>query len=73
MLDQADVLLKSISDTRLQTVVDESFKAFNGTGPELQQLIDSSRLFVQEAQANSEHTTAARPSRPAARRASGQQ
>ncbi|AYJ48226.1 MCE family protein [Rhodococcus sp. P1Y] len=57
MLDQADVLLKSISDTRLQTVVDESFKAFNGTGPELQQLIDSSRLFVQEAQANSEHTT----------------
>lgn len=56
MLDQADVLLKSISDTRLQTVVDESFKAFNGTGPELQQLIDSSRLFVQEAQANSEST-----------------
>lgn len=56
MLDQADVLLKSISDTRLQTVVDESFKAFNGSGPDLQTLIDSTRLFVQEAQANSEQT-----------------
>lgn len=56
MLDQADVLLRSISDTRLETVVDEAFKAFNGTGPELQQLIDSARLFVQEAQANSEQT-----------------
>ena len=57
MLDQADRLLESISDTRLETVVDESFKAFNGTGPELQQLIDSTRLFVQEADANSEQTT----------------
>ncbi|MGA9873217.1 MAG: MlaD family protein [Rhodococcus sp. (in: high G+C Gram-positive bacteria)] len=57
MLDQADVLLASISDTRLQTVVDESFQAFNGTGPELAQLIDSTRLFVQEAQANAEQTT----------------
>ncbi len=56
MLDQADVLLKSISDTRLQTVVDESFKAFNGTGPDLQKFIDSTRLFVQEANANSEQT-----------------
>ncbi|WP_338889012.1 MlaD family protein [Rhodococcus sovatensis] len=56
MLDQADVLLRSISDTRLETVVDEAFQAFNGTGPELQQLIDSARLFVQEAQANSEQT-----------------
>lgn len=56
MLDQADILLKSISDTRLQTVVDESFKAFNGSGPDLQKLIDSTRLFVQEAQANSEQT-----------------
>ncbi|MDJ0395325.1 MlaD family protein [Rhodococcus sp. G-MC3] len=56
MLDQADVLLRSISDTRLQTVVDESFAAFNGSGPDLQNLIDSTRLFVQEAQANSEQT-----------------
>lgn len=53
LLDQADVLLASISDTRLQTVVDEAFNAFNGSGPDLQHLIDSTRLFVQEANANS--------------------
>ena len=56
LLDQADVLLASISDTRLQTVVDEAFEAFNGSGPELQELIDSTRLFVQEASANSDET-----------------
>ncbi len=56
MLDQADVLLASISDTRLQTVVDEAFNAFNGSGPDLQRLIDSTRLFVQEANANSAPT-----------------
>ncbi|UYP19509.1 MCE family protein [Rhodococcus sp. Z13] len=56
LLDQADVLLASIGDTRLRTVVDEAFDAFNGTGPELQQLIDSTRLFVQEAAANSAET-----------------
>src|SRR5690606_26773711 len=39
-----------------RTVVDEAFDAFNGTGPELQQLIDSTRLFVQEAAANSAET-----------------
>lgn len=33
MLDQADLLLQSISDTKLKTVIDESFKAFNGLRP----------------------------------------
>lgn len=56
LLDQADVLLASIGDTRLQMVVDEAFNAFNGSGPELQRLIDSTRLFVQEAAANSDQT-----------------
>ncbi len=56
MLDQADVLLASISDTRLRTVIDESFKAFNGSGPDLQRLIDSARLFVEEANKNSDAT-----------------
>jgi phospholipid/cholesterol/gamma-HCH transport system substrate-binding protein len=56
MLDQADTLVKSISNTQLRTVVDESFKAFNGAGPDLQQLIDSARLFVQEANANVDAT-----------------
>ncbi|EME23888.1 MCE family protein [Rhodococcus triatomae] len=56
MLDQADKLVASISNTQLRTVVDESFKAFNGAGPDLQQLIDSARLFVQEANANVDAT-----------------
>lgn len=56
LLDQADTLVKSVSNTRLRLVVDEAFKAFNGSGPELQQLIDSARLFVQEANANSDAT-----------------
>ncbi|QNG17534.1 MCE family protein [Rhodococcus triatomae] len=56
MLDQADILLDSIADTRLKTVVDEAFHAFNGSGPDLQRLIDSARLFVEEAADNSEAT-----------------
>ncbi|QCQ93702.1 MCE family protein [Rhodococcus sp. SGAir0479] len=56
MLDQANSLVQSISNTQLRTVVDESFKAFNGAGPDLQRLIDSARLFVQEANANSDAT-----------------
>ncbi|NLU82268.1 MlaD family protein [Rhodococcus sp. HNM0569] len=56
MLDQADVLLASIADTRLRTVIDEAFDAFNGSGPDLQRLIDSARLFVEEADANSDAT-----------------
>ncbi|MFD4469547.1 MCE family protein [Rhodococcus sp. NPDC058505] len=56
MLDQADSLVKSISNTQLRLVVDESFKAFNGAGPDLQRLIDSARLFVQEANANVDAT-----------------
>lgn len=56
MLDQANTLVQSISNTQLRTVVDESFKAFNGAGPDLQRLIDSARLFVQEANANSDAT-----------------
>lgn len=56
MLDQAATLVESISNTQLRTVVDESFKAFNGAGPDLQRLIDSARLFVQEANANADAT-----------------
>lgn len=56
MLDQADELLASIEDTRLRTVIDEAFLAFNGAGPDLQRLIDSARLFVQEADKNVDAT-----------------
>jgi phospholipid/cholesterol/gamma-HCH transport system substrate-binding protein len=56
MLDQMDRLLRGIADTRLATVVDEAFKAFNGAGPDLQKFLDSAYLFIQEADANSEQT-----------------
>ena len=52
MLDQADALLGAVNDTRLQQVMDEAFLAFNGTGPQLQRLLDSMTLFVAEADEN---------------------
>lgn len=56
MLDQADRLLQSVADTRLQELVDSAFVAFNGTGPDLQRLLDSATLLVQEANANVDQT-----------------
>ncbi len=56
MLDQADRLLASVKDTRLQALIDEAFRAFNGAGPDLQRFIDSAALLVQAADENSEQT-----------------
>jgi len=52
LLDQADKLVTSVSNSRLQDLLRETFKAFNGSGPELARLIQSSRLLVDEANAN---------------------
>ncbi|MDG4665452.1 MCE family protein [Mycobacterium sp. 236(2023)] len=49
MLQQADALVSSVGDSRLQDLLKETFKAFNGSGPELARLIQSSRLLVDEA------------------------
>lgn len=49
MLQQADVLVSSIDNSRLQDLLRETFKAFNGSGPELARLIQSSRLLVDGA------------------------
>ena len=46
LLDEADRLVSSLGDTRLQDLLRETFKAFNGSGPELARLIQSSRLLV---------------------------
>ncbi|TSD96513.1 MCE family protein [Skermania sp. ID1734] len=56
MLDRADQLVAGIADTRLRTLVDAAFKAFNGAGPDLQKLLDSARLLLQEANKNSDQT-----------------
>ena len=57
ILDQANALLASIPAGKFKTVVDESFTAFNGSGPDLQRLLDNTRLFLQAAQDNIAPTT----------------
>jgi phospholipid/cholesterol/gamma-HCH transport system substrate-binding protein len=52
LLDEAQRLVASVGDTRLQDLLKETFKAFNGSGPELARLIQSSRLLVDEANAS---------------------
>jgi phospholipid/cholesterol/gamma-HCH transport system substrate-binding protein len=52
LLTQAESLVNSIGDTRVQDLLRETFKAFNGTGPELARLIQSSRLLIDEANGN---------------------
>lgn len=52
ILDQANALLASIPAGKFKTVVDESFTAFSGSGPDLQRLLDNTRLFLQAAQDN---------------------
>ncbi|MDL9936501.1 MlaD family protein [Gordonia sp. ABSL1-1] len=58
MLDQADTLLQKIGDTRLRSLMDEAFVAFNGTAESLQRLLDSMTLFVGEANKNTATTMA---------------
>lgn len=58
LLKQADQLVSSINNSRLQDLLHETFKAFNGSGPELARLIQSSRALVDEANANVGQTTA---------------
>ncbi len=57
LLQQADALVSSVGDSRVQDLLRETFKAFNGSGPELAQLIQSSRLLIDEANANYGQTT----------------
>ena len=41
MLDQVSKLVDSIPEGRISDLLDESFKAFNGAGPDFQSLVDS--------------------------------
>ena len=51
LLKTGDELVSTVSNSRLQDLLRESFKAFNGSGPELARLIQSARLLVDEANA----------------------
>jgi phospholipid/cholesterol/gamma-HCH transport system substrate-binding protein len=52
MLKQAETLVDSVTDSRLKDLLHDTFQAFNGSGPELARLIESSRLLVDEANAS---------------------
>lgn len=52
LLDRADRMVSGLNNTQLQAVIDLAFQAFNGTGSDLQRLLDSLHLFIQEADAN---------------------
>ncbi|MET9488344.1 MlaD family protein [Nocardia sp. NPDC006630] len=56
MLDQADRLLSTVANTKLAEVINAAFVAFNGAGPDLQRLLDSASLLVQEAKNTTEPT-----------------
>ncbi|MGH3319802.1 MAG: MCE family protein [Streptosporangiaceae bacterium] len=53
VLVNLDQLVDSVPDKKLVTVIDELDKAFKGTGPDLQRLIDSGNSLVEAAQRNS--------------------
>lgn len=49
VLNNLDKLVASVPNDSLRTVVDESHAAFNGTGPNLQKLLDSANSFTNTA------------------------
>lgn len=58
LLHEADDLVSSLNNTRLQDLLREAFKAFNGSGPELARLVQSARLLIDEANASWPQTSA---------------
>ena len=58
VLDQVSSLVDSIPKDRLSDLLDESFKAFNGAGPDLQSLIDSGGKIAGDVNGVSDQTRA---------------
>jgi phospholipid/cholesterol/gamma-HCH transport system substrate-binding protein len=56
MLDRVSALLGSIPKDKLHTVIDESFRAFNGAGYDLGSLLDSSARISNDANAVADKT-----------------
>ena len=48
MLDQVSKLVNSIPGDRISDLLDESFKAFNGAGPDFQSLLDSASKITSD-------------------------
>ncbi|MFC9362164.1 MCE family protein [Rhodococcus sp. NPDC057014] len=51
VVDKVNVLLSELPEDDLRVTVDEAYTAFNGAGPALSRLIDSSRPLIELAQA----------------------
>ena len=58
LLVDLDKVVNSVNKDSLRTVVSEMGKAFNGTGDNLGQIIDTSNSFIETANANFDTTTA---------------
>lgn len=58
LLTNLDAFAKSVPTDSLRTVVDELDQAFNGTGPDLQVLLDNTRVFTEAATRNLPQTKA---------------
>lgn len=56
VLDQATALANSVDNEKMKRVISESFEAFNGSDRDFQRLLDSTRLFLQEARKNTSVT-----------------
>ncbi|MCV7224108.1 MCE family protein [Mycolicibacterium elephantis] len=58
MIEQVSKLVDSIPGDRISDLLDESFKAFNGAGPDLQSLLDSAATVTGDANTVSDQTRA---------------
>jgi len=58
MLDQVSALFDSIPKDKLGALLDESFKAFNGTGEDQASLLDSTATIARDANNNVDRTNA---------------
>jgi phospholipid/cholesterol/gamma-HCH transport system substrate-binding protein len=56
LLREAQSLVDSLDRSRLRDVLEEAFTAFDGSGPELARLIESSRSLIEEADNTSSET-----------------
>lgn len=56
MLDQLSALVDSIPSDRIPDLLDETFKALNGAGPDFQSLLDSASKVAGDANAVSDQT-----------------
>lgn len=58
MMDHLNALVTSIPTEKLTQLLDESFLAFNGAGPDLQSLSDSAATISADAEATTDRATA---------------